>query len=186
MSNSEQPLFSRHEHALEKSDQLCPKCGGELMVKHGKSGVFFGCSHYPVCQYIQPNHEHERAEDKVLAGSECPLCQNFLAVKQGRYGMFIGCTNYPDCHYIEEEKAKSAGVVCPQCKQGELQEKISRYGKTFYSCNQYPRCKYIVNYPPIFQPCPQCHWSILVKRTMASGEMLVCPEKKCSYKIKAL
>ncbi|PCI60520.1 MAG: hypothetical protein COB35_09045 [Gammaproteobacteria bacterium] len=188
MSNSDQPLFSRHEHALEQNEQACPECGAELIIKHGKNGAFWGCSNYPQCQYILQTHEHERITDKVLAGSECPLCHSLLAVKQGRYGMFIGCTSYPDCHYIEEEKAKDAGVVCPQClqkgkkKAGELLEKVSRYGKTFYACDQYPKCKYIVNYSPVQQTCPQCHWAILVKRTMAGGEMLVCPQKKCSYK----
>jgi len=182
MSNSDQPLFSRHEHALEKNEQACPECGAELIIKHGKNGTFWGCSNYPQCQYIQQSHEHERVTDKILAGSECPLCHSLLAVKQGRYGMFIGCTSYPDCDYIEEEKAKDAGVVCPQCQAGELLEKVSRYGKTFYACDQYPQCRYIVNYSPVQQTCPQCHWAILVKRTMASGEMLICPQKKCSYK----
>jgi len=188
MSNSDQPLFSRHEHALEKSETPCPECGGELIVKHTKTGSFLGCSHYPKCEYTQQIHEHERVEDKILVGSECPLCHDLLAVKSGRYGMFIGCSNYPKCHYIEEQQAKDAGVSCPQCLQkkakkvGELLEKTSRYGKTFYSCDQYPKCKYIVNYPPVAQACPECHWPILVKRTMASGDMLVCPQKKCSYK----
>ncbi len=190
MSNSDQPLFSRHEHALEKSEHACPLCGGELVIKHGKSGAFFGCVNYPACEFTQPIHEHEHVDDKILTGSECPLCHSLLAVKQGRYGMFIGCTNYPDCLYIEEEKPKDAGVSCPQCLQkgvkevGELLEKMSRYGKTFYACDHYPKCKYIVNYPPVQQTCPQCHWTILVKRTMASGDMLVCPQKKCNYKQK--
>jgi putative DNA topoisomerase len=188
MSNSEPPLFSHHEHALEKSDHACPECGSELLIKHGKTGTFWGCASYPACQYSQQINEHERVVDKILVGSECPLCQNPLAVKQGRYGMFIGCSNYPECHYIEEEKTKDAGVLCPQCLQkgekkvGELLEKTSRYGKTFYSCDHYPKCKYIVNYPPVLKPCPQCHWPILVKRTMASGEVLICPQKKCSHK----
>lgn len=188
MPNSDSSLFSHHEHALDKNKQPCPECGGELKVKHGKAGSFFGCTNYPQCQHTQQIHENERVDDKILMGSECPLCKSLLAVKQGRYGMFIGCSNYPDCYYIEEEKAKDAGVACPQCLQkkakvmGELIEKVSRYGKTFYSCDQYPKCKYIVNYPPVAQVCPQCRWPILVKRTMAGGEMLVCPEKKCNYK----
>ncbi len=188
MSHSNKPLFSRHEHALDKSNENCPQCGGQLLLKHSKNGAFWGCENYPECNFIQQTHEHERVDDKVLVGSECPLCKSLLAVKQGRFGMFIGCTNYPDCHYIEEEQVKDAGVSCPQCVQkgekkiGELVEKMSRYGKTFYACDQYPHCKYIVNYPPVQQTCPNCHWTILVKRTMASGDVLVCPQKKCNYK----
>lgn len=187
MSNSDKTLFTRHEHALDKTDEICPECASKLQIKHGKSGAFLGCSNYPNCQYSKQLHEHERVEDKILAGSECPLCQSLLAVKQGRYGMFIGCTNYPECHYIEEDKAKEAGVACPQCKkqgkQGELHEKTNRFGKVFYGCDQYPQCKYIVNYPPVAQLCPECSWSILVKRKMAAGEVLICPQKHCHYKV---
>jgi putative DNA topoisomerase len=185
MSDSEQPLFTKHEHALEKADEPCPECGSELTIKHGKSGAFFGCASYPNCQYIRPVVEHERVEDKILPGSQCPKCQHPLAVKQGRYGMFIGCTNFPDCDHIEGNNQKDdAGVACPSCKKGELFEKSNRFGKTFYACDQYPKCKYVINYPPVAEACPDCRWPIMVKRTMASGEAHVCPQKKCGCKIK--
>jgi len=191
MSDSNKPLFTQHEHALEKAYEICPDCGSELVIKQGKSGSFFGCANYPNCQYTRAVVEHEYIEDQELVGSECPLCKHVLAVKQGRYGMFIGCTNYPQCHHIEETRHQDdAGVACPKCKKnsrvGELYEKTNRFGKTFYSCDQYPKCKYIVNYPPINEMCPQCHWPILVKRNMAGGEVIICPEKKCTYKRKAL
>lgn len=191
MSNSDRPLFTLHEHALEKAYEVCPDCGSELTIKHGKSGSFLGCSNYPSCQYTRPVVEHERIEDNVLAGTECPLCGNNLAVKKGRYGMFIGCTNYPACHHIEETHHQDdVNIACPQCQKnklkGELFEKTNRFGKTFYSCNNYPKCKYVLNYPPVAQDCPECNWPVLVKRHMANGEVLVCPEKKCTYKSKPL
>lgn len=189
MSNSDKPLFTQHEHALEKAYEVCPECGSEIVIKNSKSGKFFGCASYPACDFTRPVVEHERVEDKVLVGTECPECHSELAVKQGRYGMFIGCSNYPDCHHIEDTSGQEdAGVACPQCqkkgKQGELIERTNRYGKTFYSCEQYPKCKYVVNYPPIAEKCPECQWSILVKRKMASGNVIICPEKKCTYKRK--
>lgn len=30
---------------------ICPKCGGELILRKGKYGSFYGCSHYPKCRY---------------------------------------------------------------------------------------------------------------------------------------
>ena len=187
MSHSDDPLFSQHEHALEKSHQLCPDCGSKLAIKHGKSGAFFGCTTYPNCQFTKPVVEQERVEDKALVGSECPLCQHELAVKQGRYGMFIGCSNYPECSHIEyTNHQEAAGVSCPKCQKNELIERTNRFGKTFYSCDAYPKCKYVINYQPIDEKCPECQWPILVQRKMASGNVLVCPEKKCTYKRKAL
>ena len=30
---------------------VCPKCGGNLVVRNGKYGTFYGCSNYPKCKY---------------------------------------------------------------------------------------------------------------------------------------
>ena len=41
----------REEH---KSDSnRCPKCGGELVLRQGKYGSFYGCSNYPKCKYTK-------------------------------------------------------------------------------------------------------------------------------------
>ncbi|XQW85167.1 type I DNA topoisomerase [Thalassotalea piscium] len=191
MPKSDDKLFTQHEHALEKAHDVCPSCGCELVIKHSKAGSFYGCSSYPNCQYTRPVVEHERVEDKILVGSECPKCHHELAVKQGRYGMFIGCSNFPECHHIEDtHQHEDAGVACPQCaaqgKQSELIERTNRFGKTFYSCEQYPKCKYVVNYRPIQEKCPKCQWTILVERKMSSGNVIICPEKKCDYKRKSV
>lgn len=182
MSDSKKPLFSLHEHALEKEYEVCPECGSELAIKHSKSGAFFGCVNYPNCQYTRPVVEHERVDDKVLAGSECPQCGNELAVKQGRYGMFIGCTNYPKCHHIEHEETKeNKDITCPSCHKGQLIERQSRFGKSFYACNAYPKCKYAVNHPPVAGKCEKCGFSLLLTRNMAAGEKLQCAQKKCGH-----
>ena len=183
MSDPEKPLFSLHEHGLEQAYGLCPECRSEIAIKHSKSGTFLGCTRYPSCTYTRPVVEHEKVENKPLIGSECPKCGNVLAVKQGRYGMFIGCTNFPECHHIEEtHQHETADVTCPKCKKADLIERTNRFGKTFYSCDSYPKCKYVVNYPPVQETCPSCQWPILVKRKMANGNVLMCPEKKCGHK----
>ncbi|GLX80558.1 DNA topoisomerase family protein [Thalassotalea eurytherma] len=186
MSEHDDSLFERHEHALEKAYEVCPECGSELAIKHSKSGAFWGCVSYPTCQYTRPIVEHQKVEDKILSGSSCPECGHELAVKQGRYGMFIGCSNFPVCHHIEDpnagaEEDKSQLVDCPSCKKGQLHEKQSRYGKTFYACDGYPKCKFVVNFQPVAGVCEECGFSLLVKRNMASGEKLQCANKKCGH-----
>lgn len=31
----------------------CPRCGGRLILRHGKFGSFYGCSNYPRCKFIE-------------------------------------------------------------------------------------------------------------------------------------
>lgn len=33
---------------------ICPRCGNELVYRHGKYGDFYGCSGYPACRFIKP------------------------------------------------------------------------------------------------------------------------------------
>lgn len=38
---------------IPESDNICPKCGGSLILRTSKYGEFFGCSNYPNCKYIK-------------------------------------------------------------------------------------------------------------------------------------
>ncbi|KGJ88230.1 DNA topoisomerase family protein [Thalassotalea sp. ND16A] len=182
MTKDTKPLFSQHEHALEKAYEVCPECGSELAIKNSKAGAFIGCVSYPNCHYTRPVVEQEKFETQILAGSQCPKCAHELAVKQGRYGLFIGCTNFPDCDHIEQEQSEVyQDVVCPKCKKGHLAEKQSRYGKTFYACDNYPKCKFAVNHHPVAGSCQQCGFELLLARTMAAGDILQCADKKCAH-----
>ena len=178
----------------EKTSEACPKCASPLHIRNGKQGPFLGCSAYPVCDYLRPLHEKSEVK-KVLTGSSCPLCQNELVLKQGRFGLFIGCTDYPNCEHTAqlseqnkpvEEALKEDSVPCPSCKSGHLIARQSRFGKTFYACDNYPDCKYAVNDKPVNEFCPECKWPILVERKTATAKRIICPKKGCSYRSKPL
>jgi DNA topoisomerase I len=82
----------------------------------------------------------------VTIEKPCPLCGKPLAVKWGRRGRFISCTGFPDCKHAE---AFTTGVKCPaEGCTGELVERRSMRGATFYGCNRYPECKFIANKLP--------------------------------------
>lgn len=36
-----------------EEEQSCPVCGGVLMLRKGKFGMFYGCSGYPACRYTR-------------------------------------------------------------------------------------------------------------------------------------
>jgi len=174
----------RSEVTQEKLEEKCPKCEKPLSIRLGRRGRFIGCTGYPDCDYTRNFHEEEgNEEESVLEGRQCPQCSLNLVVKYGRYGKFIGCSGYPKCKYIEPlEKPKDTGVICPECKKGNILERKSRRGKIFYSCERYPKCAYALWNRPLNEPCPQCHWPILsVKVTKREGAQKVCPQKKCKF-----
>ena len=73
----------------------------------------------------------------------------------GRYGMFIGCSDYPQCDHTEViDKPDETAITCPQCGQGKLLQRKSRYGKVFHSCDRYPECQFasMLNPSPVNVP----------------------------------
>ncbi len=181
-------LFSAHEHALEH--QVCPKCQseqrhGELHLRHGKHGPFLGCDQYPVCDFIKPLHQNDGHIIKEL-GIPCPECASELVLRQGRYGMFIGCSNYPQCHHIEsldqpEDDQEAPSISCPECAKGQLVERKTRFGKLFYACDNYPKCKFAVNQPPVAGKCEKCGYPLLIEKKSASGSKYQCADRKCHH-----
>jgi DNA topoisomerase I len=185
-------LLKQKEGEVKKSDltteatsESCPDCGKPLVVKLGKFGKFFACSGYPECKYIR-KMEKEKGEqaEPVFSEEKCDKCGSPMLIKEGRYGKYLACSAYPGCKNIQPlVKPKGTGVVCPECKEGELTEKKSRYGKMFYSCNRYPQCKFALWDPPVERKCPSCGFPLLVKKvSKREGEYVKCPKDGCDYK----
>lgn len=85
-------------------------------------------------------------KSEVTIEKLCPECGKPMVVKWGRRGRFVSCTGFPGCKHAE---AFTTGVKCPSegCA-GELVERRSHRGSTFYGCSRYPDCKFIANKLP--------------------------------------
>jgi len=168
----------------EDLDEKCPECQQPLSKKFGKNGYFIACTGYPECKYTRPvNGEHK--DEPVYSDEICEKCGAKMLFKEGRYGKYLACSAYPDCKNNQPlVKPKSLGITCPSCKEGEIMEKKSRYGKIFYSCNRYPKCKYALWDQPLAEACPKCAFPLLVeKTTKRAGTVRKCPQEECDYQV---
>ena len=98
--------------------------------------------------------EISRPEPQKI-GELCPESGHELVIRESRFGPFIACSGFPQCRYTRPIVV-STGIECPQCGQGEIVEKKSRKGKTFYSCSRYPDCDFSTWEKPVPMPCPKC------------------------------
>ena len=106
-------------------------------------------------------------------GRNCPECGRELVIRYGRYGKFISCSGFPECRYTEPWLEK-IGVTCPQ-DGGDLVERKTRKGRTFFGCNNYPECDFTSWKRPIPQPCPNCQ-GLLVIANKREVQCLKCEE----------
>ncbi len=110
-----------------------------MVLKKGRFGTVLRVFRLSGLQNHQTDWRGEQRKDVPLE-EKCPQCGNNLVQKFGRFGEFVACSNYPKCKYV---KQKTIGVKCPNCSEGEIVERRSKRGKTFYGCNRYPECDFV-------------------------------------------
>lgn len=161
----------------------CENCGSQMVIKWGRRGEFLACTAYPDCKTTK---EFTRTEDGRVeivkpekVDEKCEVCGSPMLVKHGRFGKFLACSRYPDC---KTTKSIGLGVKCPECG-GELAERRTKTGRTFYGCTKYPDCKFALWSKPIVGPCPDCGYPILVEKYVKkTGQVTVdCPQKGCKH-----
>jgi DNA topoisomerase-1 len=161
----------------------CEKCGRPMVLKRGRFGEFMACSGYPECRNTKKltgTADSPKVKPDVLLEEKCPVCGKNLAVKHGRFGEYTACSDYPNCRYI---KLKTTGVTCPKACGGELVERKSKRGKTFFGCSNYPKCDFVLWDRPVPQPCPKCNAPFtVVKTTKRWGSVRRCHNEDCDFK----
>lgn len=175
----------------------CPECGKELRIKIGKNGPFLACTGYPECTFSSNYTRSEKGavepaipDQTVAEGRVCDKCGHPMVVRQGKYGDFLACSAYPDCKNTQSlnatQNATPVGVKCPEngCN-GDLMEKKSKRGKTFYGCSRFPDCQFATWDKPVNKTCPKCGAPVMIeKNTKKEGLIHQCLDKNCGYRQK--
>jgi DNA topoisomerase-1 len=165
-----------------ETGEACPECGEPLKERWGRFGKFISCSAYPECKYTRNLNGTERAEDQPT-DEVCPTCAKPMVIKHGRFGKFIACSGYPEC---KTTKPVTLGIKCPETGcTGELVERRSKKGRTFFGCSAYPACKFVVWQRPINEPCPKCSAPFLTERVAKGRQVRTCVREGCDFKQEA-
>ena len=171
------------------TDIDCEKCGAKMVIKWGRNGEFLACPQYPECKTTKNFKRDEEGKIEVVVeenvNETCELCGRPMLLRWGKFGRFLGCSGYPECKNIQPlEKPVDLGIKCPECKEGNIKERKSRWGKVFYGCDKYPECKFATWDKPMPTPCPTCDSPILVEKvTKRAGRVHRCYKKECGYSI---
>jgi DNA topoisomerase I len=157
--------------------EACPEDGGDLIERRGRFGKFIACSNYPDCKYKRNLPGSERAEDQPT-DEICQTCGRPMVIKHGRFGKFIACSGYPEC---KTTKPVTLGIACPECEKGQMVERRSRKGRTFFGCSAYPDCKFVLWQRPVVEPCPKCAAPFLTERVARGRRVQRCWREGCGF-----
>jgi len=126
----------------------------------------------------QARMKNIREEGLRTSSLRCEKCGREMVVKVGRFGEFLACSGYPQCKNTKPLDQR-IGMRCPLSGcDGEIIEKITKKGKSFYTCTNYPRCKFISWEEPVDEMCPYCGFTYIVRKNGG----FKCP--KCGENIK--
>ncbi|MDY6857514.1 MAG: type I DNA topoisomerase [Thermodesulfobacteriota bacterium] len=166
----------------EETDEKCPQCNNDLIIKLGRYGKFYACKGYPKCRFVRALKERE---EELYTGSEvCEMCGKKMIIKAGRYGKFLACEGYPECKNTKgilkdkngepQFKEKVTNEVCEKCG-GNFVIKGTRYGGRFLSCQNYPKCK---NAKPLSTgvkcPRPDCNGDVVERNSKKGRHFFGC------------
>ncbi len=84
---------------VEKSEEKCPQCGADMVVRLGRFGKFLACSKFPDCKTTKTLMK------KI--DMKCPKCGGEIVMKKTKKRRnFYGCSNYPNCDFASWTKPK--------------------------------------------------------------------------------
>ncbi|HEY6392491.1 MAG TPA: type I DNA topoisomerase [Bryobacteraceae bacterium] len=172
------PDIDKADLTEQDAEEYCENCGRPMVLKKGRFGTFYACSGYPDCKTTKRIGGEQKKSDVPL-DEKCPQCGSNLLLKYGRFGEFTACSNYPKCKFV---KQKTIGVPCPNCSEGEVVERRSKKGKTFYGCSRYPDCDFVAWGKPLQEKCPECGSSYMIEKWLKAGPVAQCPNAECKYK----
>ncbi|MBE7054668.1 MAG: type I DNA topoisomerase [Ruminococcaceae bacterium] len=121
--------------------------------------------------------EIEKVQIKEEVSDEkCDKCGRNMVIKLGRFGKFLACPGFPECRNAKPI-LKDTGVKCPKCG-ARIVERRSQRGKKYFSCENAPKCDFILWDEPTKTPCPSCG-GVMTRKYLKRGSVTVCSNPEC-------
>lgn len=112
----------------EVTDEICPNCGKNLIIKNGPYGKFLACPGFPDCKFTKPHLE------KI--GIPCPICGSEVVLRKSKKGRpFYSCEKSPECEFISWQRPSTE--KCPKCGSYMLEK-----GKKLVCANE--KCQNVI------------------------------------------
>jgi len=160
------------------TDIQCETCGKPMVERWGRHGRFIACTGYPDCTNTKPMEDGKPVLAPQATNEVCEKCGKNMVLRSGRYGQFLACSGYPECR---NTRPLPTGVKCPE-DGGDIIERKSRGGRTFYSCANFPKCRFTLWSRPVPEPCPRCGAPFILEKKLKTGLVRECNDKSCGYR----
>ncbi|MEG1491035.1 MAG: type I DNA topoisomerase [Oscillospiraceae bacterium] len=124
MQEAEKALEGQHIKIPDEfSDEICDKCGLQMVVKSGRFGRFLACPGYPDCDFTKPI--------VIEMPGKCPKCGSRILKRTSKKGYtYYACERGAECGFMTWDVPVKEN--CPEC--GKTLFKLSGRGKKTPFC----------------------------------------------------
>ncbi len=127
LDEAEKTLTERVKVPDEVTEEVCPNCGKNLVIKSGRFGKFLACPGYPDCRFTKAIVHDTQVP--------CPKCGGKILKKRSKTGKtYYGCEHNPTCDFMTWDEPLTK--KCEKC--GSPLFKHYGRGKGTYCSN--PQC----------------------------------------------
>ncbi len=151
-----------------ETEEICPKCGGKLVLRESKMGRFLACSNYPNCRYARP-------EFLMESPFTCSECEQKLHYREYKRRQMLVCSCPQKNRWIPVGKAKPAGI-CPICGSPLKIQWDKKKRKWMTVCLQ-SDCEFQTPDFPAGKLCPRCGSTLFY----FLPDRVVCWKVECEY-----
>ncbi len=114
----------------EVSDEICDKCGRNMVVKSGRFGRFLACPGYPECNNTKPI--------VVEMPGKCPKCGSRILKRSSKRGYaYYACEKGQSCGFMTWDVPVKEN--CPECGQTLFKKSGKGFNKAFCINESCPR-----------------------------------------------
>ncbi len=123
LSNAEESLKGvRIKVPDEVTEEICPNCGRNLVVKSSRFGRFLGCPGYPDCTFTKPI--------VIEMPGRCPRCGGRILKRTSKKGYtYYACELVADCGFMTWDVPVKDD--CPECGKTMFKRSGRGYRKPF-------------------------------------------------------
>ncbi len=107
----------------------------------------------------------------------CENCGRKMVIKTGKFGKFLACPGYPACKNTKAIVHPTEGK-CPKCG-GTVLSKKSKRGKTYFGCENNPKCDFMTWDTPTKESCPNCGGTLF--KRYGKDSKTYCAKDGCGF-----
>ena len=106
----------------EMSDEICDRCGRQMVVKAGRFGRFLACPGYPECNFTKPL--------VIEMPGRCPKCGSRILKRTSKNGYtYYACEKLKECGFMTWDVPVKDN--CPECGQSLFKKSGKGFMKPF-------------------------------------------------------